>query len=193
VRSVDKKWSKLEVALMVAAACVAAVISATLSELNVWEKASPKLEHMRDMAEWNANFAKKPGSVVGVDQSAEKSELVSKKEAESLSAKIRDNRKHGVVPVWAGIERSKLYLLLGEPPIDLGYPDCKGSVLVYFDKNREGLIVTDPPKRLSDVSPDLQSVATKFHLKESKYVPGIFGLDPAYLHERIFKRASIHF
>jgi hypothetical protein len=178
-----------------AVACTVAVISAGLNELKFFHKVSPNLVSMHEMVEWNTNFAKERGSVIGVDITDD--EHMPKEDSETSAkgrAIIEHNQKHGITP-WANLDESQVYSLLGYPPIGLSYRDHYGYAPVYFDKDRKGFIVDIGPnnrsrpyaKSLADISPQLQSIASRFHCKESRYLPGVFGLDPAYLHEGIIE------
>jgi hypothetical protein len=198
MKIVEKKWTKWEIAIAFGAVCAATVISASKIELDVWDKVSPQLDEMREMALWNANFAKKPRSE-SVDSIGNKPLTCAQAEAISQGIGIIQNNRERGSELWTGLTGQQMAALAGDEPICLGFLDHKGFAPVYFDKNRNGIIfdsVLDDrrnwrlrryPKSLAAVCPRLQAIAQKFHLRESQYLPGIYGLDPAYNHEYIRK------
>jgi hypothetical protein len=198
MKNADKKWTWEKIAAMTVVACVVAACSAKLYV----DKQIDDLLIARDLSEWNTNFAKKPGSLhrfePALSLEARKAlALEDRKAFDQALAIVRHNRSLGITP-WSNLDKRQMELLLGDPPIELFRVNSYDRVPVYFDNNRKGFIVDFDqnnrsrtyPATLNDISPALESVAPKFHLKQSKYLPEIFGLDPAYLHEQIERPRS---
>ena len=186
--------TKVKILAAVIAACVASAISAGVSELKVWDKVSREIssikykivDRKRQIAKWDVNFAKPPDPETERDLQRCERELA-KREPKAISegiAKIKHNRELGIAP-WTGLNETQQLLLLGWPPIYVQSQNPYVCFHVYFDKNGTGIIMNSHSTRLSDLSPDLQAVGHRFHLKQSTYVPELFALDRAYRHEFI--------
>jgi hypothetical protein len=194
MKRADKTRTAKKIAA-IAAMTVVACLGAAMSAKQYVDHQIDDLLVARDLCEWNSNFAKKAGAspyVVETGSSIEDHNSIQ----EALSI-VQRNRGLGAA-LWSGLDKCQVELLLGKPPIELWRLNSYDGAPVYFDKNRNGFIVDfDRNKRsrpytasLKDISPALQSVASKFHLKESKYLPGILGLDPGYIHEQISRPRS---
>lgn len=186
VKTTPKRLTKVTIGMIGCIAVLASVLSAVTYEIS--------RVHQQVLADLNAKLSQKPRSADG----SEFYDQLVKKNPEALAsaiAIIQQNRKLGITP-WVNLDPLQVHLICGYAPISLFYIGAKGVAPVYFDEHRNGIIFSFEPdnrsncysKSLSDISPELQSIATKFHLRESKYLPGIYGLDPAYLDEAIDSR-----
>lgn len=178
-----RRWVYLTV--LIVGACVGAVVSAVQSV----DKQIDDALTARDLTEWNLNFAKQPHRHSGSEPALSTEDS---KALEGALAMVKHNRDLGIA-AWTNLERRQLELVLGTPPIELWRSMSYHTAPVYFDRHLHGFIVNFDnnmksrtyPASLEDISPALQSVAPKFHLKPSRYLPEILGLDPDYVHERI--------
>ncbi len=178
-RLIEKRWTRFEVTVLIGAAISAAVLSAVIQEFGVWQKTSSELVRLKNLAQWNLQVLKERSE--SDRQDSERTYATFCKEhkqyLKAAMVKVAQNRILGVKP-WSGLSQVEEELLFGPAPIAF-YIGRKRDVRVYFDQDRNGIIMNPASTRLADVSTDLQSIAKKFHLKQSQYVPGIYGLDPA--------------
>jgi hypothetical protein len=184
MKTLELKWTKGRVIAAIGAACFASMLSSAVSELTTWNEVSAKIDRMRKVIGWYSNFA---------NSSPERSRDYNvwndegagfPREFAQGKAIIARNRGLGL-DAWSGLDGFQQELLLGCPPISLWCLHYNRCYNVYFDRNRTGIIISSRSTPLSEISPELQSLARKFHLKESKHAAGIYGLDTAYYHERI--------
>ena len=184
MKASEFKWTKRKVVAAIGSACVAAMLSAVLSELSFWEKVSTKMDRMRQIIGWYEHFATPSEKRTDINIWNDEWVAAYPQEATAGKAIIARNKSLGLER-WSGLHPFQQELLLGCPPISLWCLHYNRCYNVYFDKNRRGIIMGSHSTPLSEISPELQSLAHNFHLKESKYVSGIYGLDPAYYNERI--------
>jgi len=145
--------------------------------------------HARRIANWSKHFSQAQHTK-WIDPSEFGAPGERAKRLESARQTIADNHRQGQ-PFWRGLDSRQLVLLLGHEPITLLSRRYKGLMPCYFDKDRNSIIIDERGygnpnnSTLAELDPDLQTLVPKFHLKESPYVPGVYGLDPDHDKEHI--------
>ena len=177
---------------MLMAICVVAIVGAVVA---AFFYDCEEVQTSRYIASWNSLFS------LPTDQDEQLSKRDEASKADAL-AKVKQNLASGMDPCQS-LTIDELRLLSGYPPMTLVHRSGKmihAIVVVYFDRNRktraifygsDGKTARRYPIPLNVVCPELETFIPRFHLKESSFLPGLYGLDPHYRHEALTHRDKL--